>query len=141
MPTYLSSANDLLVDLNGKKAYLEDNSLWVNTPSNTTNPSASIQFNRTDLGEPSIDKLINYFDIDYEGEFTIKLYYDDTVDSPIWSSTVNDHGATRDTEWIPLPLINRQAFQKMFIVIIANDASCKIYGIEIDFQVLKRRRL
>lgn len=139
MPTYLNNANDILIDLDGDRAYLEDNALWTHDILSAGNPDAAIEFNKTDLGEPSIDKLINYFDIDYTGAFTLYLYYDNA--SLAWSSTMVDHSTSRSTEWICLPLVNRRAFQKMFLVIVANDANAKIYSIEIDFQVLKRRRL
>ena len=138
MPTYLNNANDILIDLNGDRAYLEDNALWVKSTVDDNNPDAMIEFNKTDLGEPSIHKLINYIDLDYKGTFTLYFYFDN--EGLIWSTTVTDHVA-RNTRWIYFPLVNRKSFQKLGIVIVANDADAKIYGIEIDFQILKRRRL
>lgn len=132
----LATANEILIDLDGEIAYLEDDTLWVRDASDVTLVGCSIVFNNSDLGVPDIDKLINFVDVDYVGAFNLSFYLDGVgVHTAVFSNR-----ATRATVWQSFPTAKRKAFQKLKLVITASDKDTKIYGIEIDFSVLRRRR-
>lgn len=132
----LADAVDVLVDHNGEIAYLQTDNLWEYYSADTTVVGGSITFNNSDLGEPSIEKLINSVDVDYEGSFSLTFYFDGTV---IYTMTFTDK-STRGTVWRDFPLQYRKVFQKLKLYITSATNDTKIYSIEIDFSVLKRRR-
>jgi hypothetical protein len=132
----LSTANEILIDLNGDIAYLQDDTLWIRDTDDTELLGSYVEFNDSDLGEPGIDKFINFVDVDYVGSFNLVFYFDETAIHTMEFSTK----ATRGTTWQDFPLAKRKAFQKLKIVITASAKATKIYGLEIDFQVLRRRR-
>lgn len=136
MADILANANEILVDLNGNIAYLQDDKLWIKDTNDTELIGCSIVFNDSDLGEPGIEKLINFADVDYVGAFNLSFYFDGTVIHTMKFSTK----ATRGTVWRDFPLAKRKAFQKLKLVITASTKTTKIYGLEIDFNVLRRRR-
>ncbi len=136
MADILANANDILVDLNGDLAYLQDEILWIRDETDTELIGCSIVFNDSDLGEPGIEKLLNYADVDYIGAFDLTYYLDGIAIHTMNFSTK----ATRDTAWQDFPLAKRRAFQKLKLVITASAKTTKIYGLEIDFSVLRRRR-
>lgn len=132
----LETANEVLIDLDGEIAYLQDDTLWIRDTSDTTLVGCSVVFNDSDLGVPDVDKLINFADVDYVGAFNLSFYFDGTVVHTMEFST----RASRGTVWKDFPLSKRKAFQKLKLVITASNKNTKIYGIEIDFSVLRRRR-
>lgn len=132
----LAEANDVLIDLNGELAYLTDSELYIRDTSDTTSVGAYIISGESDLGEPQIEKLLNFVDIDYVGAFNLTFYLDGlAVHTMSFTAT-----ATRTTVWRDYPLSKRRPFQKLKLVIGASLPTTKIYGIEIDFSVLRRRR-
>ena len=136
MADILGNANDILVDLNGEINYLQDDTLWIYDNADSELIGAQVVFNNSDLGEPGIEKLINFVDVDYVGAFNLSFYLDGTVIHTMEFSTK----ATRGTVWRDFPLAKRKAFQKLKLVITASAKTTKIYGLEIDFNVLRRRR-
>ena len=132
----LEDANEILIDLDGEIAYLQGDALWVRDTSDEELVGATVEFNNSDLGVPDIDKLLNFADVDYEGAFTLTFEFDGTA---IHTMTFADT-ASRSTKWQDFPLIKRKSFKKLKMVIIASAKDTKIYGIEIDFTVLRRRR-
>lgn len=133
----LTNAQDILIDLDGQRAYLEVDALWTYASGDNAMPTAILRFNTSDLGEPGIDKLFNEFIFDYAGSWNLYVY-DDNSSSPIWSTTLTDH-ATRAVEKFYYPIANRRAFKKFYFILSTNDSDARLYGIEIDFQVLKQR--
>lgn len=132
----LQDAVDILVDHNGEIAYLQTDALWEYDGTDTTVVGGSVTFNNSDLGEPSIEKLINYVDVDYEGSFSLTFYFDGSL---IYTMSFSDK-ASRTTVWRDFPLQYRKVFQKLKLYITSATSDTKIYSIEIDFSVLKRRR-
>jgi len=136
MATILADAVDILVDQNGNLAYLQDDTLWEFYSSDATVVGGSVTFNDIDLGEPGIEKLINFIDIDYSGALNLSFYGDGTLQ---WTATFADK-ATRGTVWRDFPLQYRKVFQKIKLYISSITPDTKIYGIEIDFSVIRKRR-
>lgn len=132
----LANANDVLIDLNGNRAYLTDNKLYVHDSSDTTIVPSFLQTNESDLGEPAIDKLLNMFDIDYKGQLEIRIYQDGIHITTLTTTASND----RTTEYLYMPLASRRSFQKIQFVFYTERNDTVIYGIEIDFSILKRRK-
>jgi hypothetical protein len=136
MATILADAVDILTDQTGHIAYLQTDTLWEYDITDTTVVGGSITFNNSDLGYPDIDKLIDFLDVDYEGAFNLSFYADGGLQKTL---TFADK-STRGTVWRDYPLATRQPFQKLRLYVTSATADTKIYGIEIDFSILKRRR-
>lgn len=136
MADILANANDILIDQNGNLAYLQDAALWIYDGTDVTKVGANVIFNNTDLGVPEVDKLINFVDADYTGAFTLTFTLDGTS---IHTMTFSNQ-ATRDIVWQDFPLIKRKGFKKLQMTIVASTIGTKIYSLEIDFDVLRRRR-
>lgn len=132
----LEDANEILIDFNGEIAYLQGDALWIRDTSDAELIGATVEFNDSDLGVPDIDKLLNFADVDYEGAFTLTFEFDGTA---IHTMTFADK-VTRGVAWQDFPLIKRKGFRKLKMVIVASAKDTKIYSIEIDFTVLRRRR-
>lgn len=132
----LQDALDILIDHDGELAYLQDDILWEYNGLDTTVVGGSVTFNNSDLGEPSVEKLINYVDADYEGSFSLTFFLDG---AEIYTMAFTDK-VTRSTVWRDFPLQYRTAFQKLKLYITSATADTKIYSIEIDFSILRRRR-
>lgn len=132
----LENANDILIDLNGNISYLQDTLLWEYDAADTEVTGAYIIFNDGDLQEPAIDKLLNYVDVDYEGSFILNFY----LDGVLTHSTTFADVASRTTVWRDYPLIKRKAFQKLKLTLTSSTPDTKIYGIEVDFSIARRRR-
>lgn len=132
----LQDAVDILIDHDGEVAYLQTDNLWEYDSADTTVLGGSVTFNNSDLGEPSIEKLINFVDVDYEGSFSLSFYLDGVL---IYTMTFTDK-ASRGTVWRDFPLQYRKAFQKLRLYITSSTNDTKIYSIEIDFSILRRRR-
>lgn len=132
----LQDANDILIDFDGHISYLTDDKLYVYDDTDTTILGASLTSNNSDMGEPMADKLINYVDVDYVGAFNLTFYFDNVA---IWTMIFTTK-ATRGTIWRDFPISKRKAFQKLKVVLTTSTPNTKIYGLEIDFSVLKRRR-
>jgi hypothetical protein len=132
----LETANDILIDLDGELVFVQDTAIYGRDTTDTTEIGATVIFNNSDLGVPDIDKLINLIDVDYIGTFSIQFDLD--------GSTVHTANfptkASRGTVYQDFPLAKRKAFQKLKMTINASDKTTKIYSIEIDFTILKRRR-
>lgn len=132
----LSVANDILVDFEGNLAYLTDDKLYTFDSSDELIVGASLTSNNSDLGEPGVDKLINFVDADYSGAFNITFYFDNSA-----SYTMTfPNSASRTTKWTDFPLSKRRAFQKLKIMITTSTPNTIINGLEIDFSVMARRR-
>lgn len=136
MGNILADANDILIDLNGNVSYLQDDKLWTYDASDSTILGASVVLNTSDLGVPDVDKLINFVDIDFIGNITIAFYFDGTLIHSITPISKVQRG----TSWVFFPMSKRKPFQKLKLVITSSALTTKIYGIEIDFSVLRRRR-
>ena len=132
----LKDANEVLINFDGELAYLQDTMLWIRDDSDIELIGATVEFNNSDLGVPDIDKLINYADVDYEGAFTLTFKLDGVA---IHTMDFIEK-ATRSSIWQDFPLVKRKAFRKLQMTIAASAKDTKIYGIEIDFDVLRRRR-
>lgn len=133
----LTNATDIFIDLNGERAYLETDKLWTYASGDYTMPEALLVFNNTDLGEPGIDKLFNEFIFDYIGTWTLYVY-DDNSTSQIWTKTLTDH-TSRGVEKFYFPLASRRAFKKCYFRLSTTDRDAKLYGFEVDFQILRQR--
>lgn len=136
MANILADAVDILIDQNGRVSYLQENKLWDYDATDTTVLGGSITFNNSDLGEPGIEKLINFVDVDYEGAFTLTFY----GDGQALAQMVFNDKSTRGTIWRDYPLQYRKPFQKLRLYISSTTNDTKIYSIEVDFSVLRRRR-
>lgn len=133
----LENANEILIDLNGKLAYLQDGSLWIYSAGDSEEVGALVVFNNTDLGVPDVDKLINFVDVDYEGAFNLTFQFDGVTTHTFY---FDDVSILRTQVWEDFPLSKRIGFRKLKMSITASDSNTKIYSIEIDFDVLRRRR-
>ena len=136
MANILTEANDVLIDFDGKRAYLTDDALWVYDTADTNVTDGYVTSNNSDLGYPDVDKLLNYIDVDYKGTVQVIVYQDG---NGIHIFNPPDK-TSRGTKWLYLPLRKRKAFQKIKIVLASSDPDAIIYGVELDFSVLKRRR-
>lgn len=136
MANILENANDILIDLNGHVSYLQDDALWEYDATDEEITGAFIIFHDSDMGQPSIEKLLNYVDVDYEGEFVLNFY----LDGVLTHTTTFEDLASRSTVWRDYPLIKRKAFQKLKLTLSSATPDTKIYGIEVDFSILRRRR-
>lgn len=132
----LADAVDVLIDQNGEVSYLQDDKLYDYSLGDTTEVGGSVTFNNADLGEPGIEKLVNFVDVDYEGAFNLSFYGDGTL---LHTMTFNDK-STRGTVWRDYPVNKRTPFQKLKLYISSSTNDTKIYSIEIDFSILRRRR-
>jgi len=132
----LASANEILVDFNGNRAYLTDDSLYVYDAADVNVVPGFIKHNNSDLGEPSLDKHINGLDVDYKGAFTLTMVFDDEgtyiFDVP--------NSATRTTKWMHYPVYLREPFQKLYTLLTTSTAGMTIYGLELDFNTVPRRK-
>jgi hypothetical protein len=136
MADILANANDILIDQDGELAYLQDNTMWVYDASDAELLGATVIFNNTDLGVPDVDKVINFVDTDYVGAFTLSFTLDNTL---IHTMTFSNQ-VTRSGAWQDFPLRKRKSFRKLQMTIIAETLGTKIYSLEIDFDVIRRRR-
>lgn len=136
MASVLVDAVDILINQSGRVSYLQADKLYEYYAADATVVGGSITFNNSDLGYPDIDKLINFVDVDYEGAFNLSFFTDGTLQ---WTIEFTDK-ATRSTVWRNYPLSKRIAFQKLKLYITSATADTKIYGLEVDFSILKRRR-
>lgn len=135
LPVVVAS-KEILVDQDGNLAFLMADTLYSYGVV-TTNPIlASATLPKSDLGEPSVDKLINYIDADYVGSFTLVM-----ADSAGLNHTITFPTSTiRSTQWVNFPLSLRKPFQKIQLTISSSTIGTIINGIEIDFSALQRRR-
>ena len=132
----LTDANDILVDLSGEVTYLQDTKLWIRDETDATQITATVTFNNSDLGVPSAEKLMNYIDVDYIGTFSLVFKLDGTIIHTIAFA----NQATRNTVWKDFPISKRKPFQKIQLTINSSVIGTKIYGLELDFEILRRRR-
>ena len=132
----LTSANDILIDFNGDPAYLTNDTLYVHDTTDTTEVGASLVTNNSDLGEPTLDKLCNLFDLDYTGEVHVYVLLDGVTITDFTTT----YSASRRTQYFYMPLAARRPFQKISFIINTATIGSILYGIEIDFSVLKRRK-
>ena len=133
----LNISNDIIIDQSGEISYLTPDSLYVYN-SNAIDPigfKGKVILNNSDLGEPSIDKLLNRIDVDYKGTISFDIYYDGIFECTLTPA----NASTRVTTWLDIPLVHRKPFQKFYIVIRGKFGTI-LYGLEIDFQALSRRR-
>ena len=136
MADILANANEILVDFNGNRAYLTDDKLYVYDATDTTETPGYIRHNNSDLGEPSVDKHLNGIDIDYEGMLLLYMYQDGVAQKTF---TV-PYSADRTTLWMHYPTMDRVPFQKIYFHVYTVTTDTTIYGLEVDFNVTKRRR-
>lgn len=136
MANILNDAVDILIDQNGNVAYLQEDTLWEYYSTDPTVVAGSVTFNNSDLGEPDVEKLINFVDVDYEGSFQLHFY----ADGALQHTTEFADKSTRGTTWRDYLLASRKAFQKIKLLITSVTPDTKIYGIEVDFSILRRRR-
>lgn len=132
----LANANEILIDLDGYRAYLTDDALYVYDADDTEVVGGYIRHNETDLGEPSLDKHINGVDVDYKGILTLYFYFDGEQEHSI---TV-PNSASRTTRWVHFPVSSREPFQKIRSLVVSATSGTILYGLEYDFNVVQRRR-
>lgn len=132
----LTDANEILIDFNGNINYLTNDKLYIYDNTDTEIVGGLVKTSSSDMTEPTIDKLINSIDCDYVGSFKITFIFDNvpihTIELP--------YSSTRTTKWVSFPLQRRIPLQKIQLAITSGIKNTIIYGIEIDFTVLKRRR-
>lgn len=133
----LETANDILIDTDGNLNFLQDTSLWVYSAGDNTEIGATVIFNETDLQVPDVEKFINFVDVDYEGAFNLTFQLDGYN---IHTFEFPDVSILRTRVWEDFPLTKRTAFRKLKMSISASDSNTKIYSIEVDFSILRRRR-
>lgn len=132
----------VLVDFDGNLAYLTPTTLEIYDPAGADlGITGILESGSTDLGEPTVDKLLNSVDIDYKGQCNIFFSFEN-LDGNSFSTSVYTlpYKADRGTIWLHVPLIQRKAFQKISYWLTDPIQGTIIYGIEIDFSVLRRRR-
>ena len=136
MATILSEANDILIDSDGHRAYLTDDSLYVYTLLDVNVPPSYLTTNSGDLNEPSVDKLLNCLDIDYSSSgLSIAIYYEDVYKFSL--SVPASANRTSKQLWVPLQY--RMPVQKLKIKVINTTLLTTLYGLEVDFNIIKRR--
>lgn len=132
----------IMIDQDGKLAYLIPTMLEVY---NSTGPDLGtvgvFSSGISDLGEPSVDKLLNYIDIDYIGQCNISFNFYG-LDGTSFTSSVFalPTKSTRGTYWLQIPTSERKAFQKLKYWLTEPINGTIIYNLEINFSALKRRR-
>ena len=132
---FTSTIVEHLVDFDGNNAYLQANALWIYTAS-ATNITYALLTNEVDFGYPDLDKLLNYFDIDYVGTIRVHYFFDNIYMDYLSTSA----SVSRNTSWLDIPLAQRKPFKKLKLLIEAVGSSTKLYSIEFDFNPLRRRR-
>jgi len=132
----LENANEILEDADGNVAYLTDDELYIYDATDVTQTAGYIKHAETDLGEPSLDKHVNYLDIDYKGIFLIYVYMDGVAEY----TYILPFSADRTRQWIYLPLDARKPVKRVYLHYYTITADSVIYGTEIDFNVVQRRK-
>lgn len=133
---------EIIIDQDGKIAYLTPEELWVYDEGGADLGIFGIlSSGYSDLGEPSVDKLLNYIDLDYIGQFNIFFEFT-SLDGQLGgtSSFTVPEKTTRGTYQLYIPLKERKAFQKLRYWFAEPIHGTKIYNMEIDFSILRRRR-
>jgi len=132
---FLVDANYVVFDWEGDRAYIQDRALWMTSSADTATIVAMFSTHDSDLGEPSIDKLINYYDVDYVGGGTIRLFADGIQISEVTLPTQASRGLNR----IYVLLDDRVPCRKVNIKYVTTDTTSRFYGIEIDFDPQRYR--
>ena len=130
--------SELFINLTGKIALLSTNTqnLYVEGTLVPSYYDGYLETNNSDLSEPNIDKLINYLEIDFQGRLDTLVYSDGNL-----LYTFNtDNASVRTTNFLHMPLSLRKAFQKIRLVFQTTTPNTKLYGVEVDFSILKKRR-
>jgi hypothetical protein len=135
MQYILSTANDVLIDFDGNLAYLQNTALWTRDTNDTTVMHGYITTYESDLQQASMDKLLNYIDIDYIQDITIDVYCDGAKTQTLITTSSD----SRTSERLYVYLHNRKAFKKIKLVFYTATAGAKLYGAELDITILKRR--
>lgn len=130
----LSNVNDILIDFDGHPNYLQSDSFFVYDASDLVVPAVLLQTNNSDLGEPSLDKLLNFIDLDFKGPITVLVYYEN-----VGTFFITANSATRITKRLYVPLKNRKPAKKIKFGFAAADSTTILYGMEIDFIVMEYR--
>ena len=132
-----SGAIQILVDLNGNTAYLTPQELYIYDSNSTDVIQGSLLTNESDLGEPTVDKLLNSIEIDFKGKVSIGVYLDGTYNCLLEAGP----SSVRTTNFLYVPLIKRKAFQKVRLYFTTTTPGTVLYGTEIDFDILKKRKI
>ena len=132
----LSNSVQTLLDLDGNRAYLGPSKLHVYDDTDNTIIEANLTTNYSDLGELNVDKLLNFIEVDYQGNIEIDVYYDYVIQFTL----TTDNSINRTSQYLYIPLIKRGPFQKLRLVIRTNTANTILYSVDIDFSPLKRRK-
>lgn len=125
----------ILIDFDGNPVYLYSDELYAYSVSGTGYSTGYCITNHSDLGEASIDKLLNYIDIDYSGSCSIQVFYDNIAQFTL----IPDILTSRGTRQIYIPLSNRHPLQKLRLLISFNTITTRINKLELDFGTLKRK--
>lgn len=126
---------DMLINHDGNIAYLYNNKLYEYNISSTYNEGAYLVTNTSDLGEMSVDKLLNYIDLDFKGTIFVYINYDNNQ----FILLQRAESASRTIKRIFIPLSLRRPFMKIAIRLNTNDNTTQVYKFELDFGILKRR--
>jgi len=132
----LTITNQILVDLEGNLAYLTNDKLYIYNSGDIFNSSGFITHHSSDLGEPSLDKQLNFIDVDWEGTLQILVYLDGAHKHTF---ILAGSAGIRSTAKLDFPLAKRKAFQKMYLKIQSSAHNSIIYSIELDINGIKRR--
>ena len=90
----------------------------------------------TDLGQPDVEKLIDFIDLDYKGDGGNLILYLDDEEINSW---IIPSSTKRTIKRFYLPLSKRYPKQMMNLRITSSASNLYIYNIEIDFMPQKRQ--
>ena len=133
----MSAVSYILTDLDGNQAFLMERGLYIAGTEPSNHITAQLSTNRSDLGEASLDKLMDYYDIDHVGTGTISI----TSDAGTLLETTIPSSTTRYVHRIYHPLDKRIPCQKIGVNITTTDPTFIMYGVEVNFGTVKRRVL
>lgn len=105
---------------------------------NNLNPNNEVIYLITadsDLGETSIDKLVNYMDIDVIGECEIYLYGNNILIQDYYIDGDNNMGKR-----LFVNLSNRKPYHRLRLEIASYDPNFKLNNIELDVTYVRRKQ-
>ena len=109
--------------------------LRYTSTSNLNNEAIRLITNDSDLGETSLDKLVNYIDIDVEGSCYLSLFGNDVLIQEYDIAGDNELG-----ERLFVSLNNRKPYHKIRIEIVSYDHEFCLNSIELDVNYARRKQ-
>lgn len=108
--------------------------LYIEDPTILPDSIMIVQLANTDLGEPSLDKKINYLEIDYLGGGDLYIYVDDLLLNKITLT----YNTNKKIQRYYMSLQLRKVFNTLKIVIRSEDKDFIFYNAELDIDVYER---